>query len=523
MTDNQLGFSWKQFWITFIYENLPPVFVSPIAAICIERSKSRAWYVCQNRNLFAVSRECHPTYFLVFSWLLVYPSSWLITAGFFITLFGETDTIQIDSYQIVLAYMFLFMRRLIISVKYAYYTPEEIERLSLPAPEWTHDQGNRKLVGIGWSSPNDYPGLIESEVDFSLKASRNDAGKSKVSLQIASVADKEQTKNDEREIQTELLNNIEVSVKTLLSGIIKKAYAEKKPRAYDAYVTIMALAIAILPPLLHNYLYPNSFTLFGDNLISNMGRFFACMSGIGIMGFGLVCAFDFKRRYEALKLLRNLVKPSGLDLSSLSAEEIDVKELREKPYTLRLTDPRHVIAFMEIRNCIVRFGEQFYLRIQGYTSILILFAVFAVIMLNSIIWTRASHHSTTIVMIVLIILAIGSISLYAMFSAIRLQKLRVADIDFLRTECLLMEGLNPADEKDNNTQLKRSKSISVLGRAIDTAIFHDLTHAPTGILGQVADNKLITSILGILITGCLLAIQGFVEIGISYDALGWSI
>ena len=110
-----------------------------------------------------------------------------------------------------------------------------------------------------------------------------------------------------------------------------------------------------------------------------------------------------------------------------------------------------------------------------------------------------------------------------MFSAIRLQKLRVADIDFLRTECLLMEGLNPTDEKDNNTQLKRSKSISVLGRAIDTAIFHDLTHAPTGILGQVADNKLITSILGILITGCLLAIQGFVEIGISYNALGWSI
>ena len=175
---------------------------------------------------------------------------------------------------------------------------------------------------------------------------------------------------------------------------------------------------------------------------------------------------------------------------------------------------------MEMRNCIVRFGEQFYLRIQGYTSILILFAVFAVIMLNSIIWTRASHHSTTIMMIILIILAIGSISLYAMFSAIRLQKLRVADIDFLRTECLLMESLSPS--KDNSAQAQRNKSISVLGRAIDTAIFHDLTHAPTGILGQVADNKLITSILGILITGCLLAIQGFVDIGITYDALGWS-
>ena len=28
--------------------------------------------------------------------------------------------------------------------------------------------------------------------------------------------------------------------------------------------------------------------------------------------------------------------------------------------------------------------------------------------------------------------------------------------------------------------------------------------------------------LGILITGCLLAVQGFADIGTAYDALGWS-
>ena len=38
MQNNHLGFSWKQFWITFIYENLPPVLISPIAALLIERS-----------------------------------------------------------------------------------------------------------------------------------------------------------------------------------------------------------------------------------------------------------------------------------------------------------------------------------------------------------------------------------------------------------------------------------------------------------------------------------------------------
>ena len=73
-----------------------------------------------------------------------------------------------------------------------------------------------------------------------------------------------------------------------------------------------------------------------------------------------------------------------------------------------------------------------------------------------------------------------------------------------------------------NSDIKQ-QSISILQTAIDTATFNDLTHAPTGILGQAADNKLIiASSLGILITGCLLAIQGFVDIGTAYDALGWS-
>ena len=177
---------------------------------------------------------------------------------------------------------------------------------------------------------------------------------------------------------------------------------------------------------------------------------------------------------------------------------------------------------MEIRNCIIRFGEQFYLRIQGYTSILILAAVFAVIMLNSIIWTQASHHAATVVMILLIILAIGSISLFAMFNAIRLQQQRIADIDFLRTECLAMECSITAENTNPSNSNSKQRSISILQTAIDTATFNDLTHAPTGILGQAADNKLITSVLGILITGCLLAVQGFVDIGTAYDALGWS-
>ena len=50
-------FSWKQFWATLVYENLPPVLLSPIAVLLIERSFSRAWHVMNHRSLLALSRE----------------------------------------------------------------------------------------------------------------------------------------------------------------------------------------------------------------------------------------------------------------------------------------------------------------------------------------------------------------------------------------------------------------------------------------------------------------------------------
>ena len=38
---NPVTFNWSQFWVTFLYENLPPVIFSPIAAILIERNKNK--------------------------------------------------------------------------------------------------------------------------------------------------------------------------------------------------------------------------------------------------------------------------------------------------------------------------------------------------------------------------------------------------------------------------------------------------------------------------------------------------
>jgi len=74
-------FSWKRFWISFAYENLSPVLVSPIAALVIKRSFVRAWNACQHRGLLVLSLRYNHLPFMLFSWLVVCPSSWLLALG----------------------------------------------------------------------------------------------------------------------------------------------------------------------------------------------------------------------------------------------------------------------------------------------------------------------------------------------------------------------------------------------------------------------------------------------------------
>ena len=51
--------------------------------------------------------------------------------------------------------------------------------------------------------------------------------------------------------------------------------------------------------------------------------------------------------------------------------------------------------------------------------------------------------------------------------------------------------------------------------------FHDLIYKPTKVLGHSANQNVIGSALGIIETGCFLAIEGFSGSGIFYDVCGW--
>ena len=67
-------------------------------------------------------------------------------------------------------------------------------------------------------------------------------------------------------------------------------------------------------------------------------------------------------------------------------------------------------------------------------------------------------------------------------------------------------------------------SAKALLQQVDESInYKELIYKPTTIFGYAANNGVMGSVLGLVLTGVLFAIQGFVSVEISYNSLGWYI
>jgi len=513
-------FSWKEFWKTMIYENLPPVIFSPIATLFLEKSRSRAWHVSENRMLIAVSTKHHSLKEIIQMWLVVYPGSWLMNIGLYFAIFTEKELIMnIDPFHMILAYLLLFMRRLIIATKYGYFRPEDTERLCLPAPDWDRNKTNRRLVGQGWMTPWLFPGIIEDELTVAMD--ENDTCLQAIPFEVDSLTkDKlinQQTSNLFPQ-KTSASKENEIASGFILYRIIKSVYDSPTIKNFSLIYFFTAFTIA-LTPFFVKYLY--GIPLFGMNTyemtisIATMMGFF---NGFQLLMFGLVCSVDYERRFQCSKKLGDLVSYPGLAFNKLFPDS-DSSNI-----FIDLQKRINVFSWMNMRKVLRSFGEAFYLRIQSYTSILIFYSMFCVAILNLIIWTELRHHISTIYVISVIIFFISSISLFAIYKAIKLQSLSAEHRDYIRNEIFIIEEEIwelQLKEKSKN-KLDDLKSAKALLEQVDESInYKELIYKPTTIFGYAANNGVMGSVLSIVLTGVLFAIQGFVSTGISYDSFGW--
>ena len=526
---NPVEFSWRQFWQSFLYENVPPGIFSPILALLVERSITRAWCVCQNRGLCPISTKYNSRGFIISSWLFFFPGSWFLTLALFFKISNLNNSpLGIDVFLVVISFACLFMRRVIVSIKYGYFRPEIYEKLSKPAPEWDGDKTRRQLVTWGWSKPSDYPGLIEDELEISMQ--ENDVSLEGIYFELdQKTADSfiGKGKDTRFKAQTKFTKDYEVTAAFLLTEILKFAY-ERNPEL-EKLGSNMKLTTAIFALSLPAIVVASSLgagqDFFGStptSLIVAVGTVIGLFLCHQLLLFGLLCRFDFKRRKSAIEILGDAIEYPGVSLRQIYPDDEQSKGGADFLF-LDLEKRANVFGWTITRRVLKSFGEAFYNRIQGYTSILFLFSLVCVGILNLLFWGAFEHHISTVVALLAIIAGIAFVSLRAIFSAIDLQRLSEIHRDRLRKRMFVFEekaaSLGTSAENAKESSFVRS----LLQQADETLSFHELTYKPVTLLGYPASRSLIGSFLGILFTGFVLALEGFSGSGITYNALGWFI
>jgi len=178
---------------------------------------------------------------------------------------------------------------------------------------------------------------------------------------------------------------------------------------------------------------------------------------------------------------------------------------------------------MMCRKTLRSFGESFYLRIQAYNSILLFYAISCMVILNMIAWTQVRHHVSTIYVIILIVLIISSSCIFTIAKATKLQSFSSSQRNQLQDQLFLLEKrhMNPqnAGKPELCQQIMQAK---VLLQQVDESIdFHELIHKPVKVMGHPTTQNVVSSALGIIFTGFVLAGKGFSGAGIVYDLQGW--
>ena len=277
-----------------------------------------------------------------------------------------------------MAYSCLFTRRLIICAKYGFYRPDELERLCHPAPRWSSDKTERKFIGRGWINPKDYPGLIEDELVISMQ--ENDVSLEDISFSIEENAAQffqSKSTNSRFKAQKKFAKDSEITAAFLLAEILKSVY-ERNPllKKSESNMNIMTLIFALALPsvaIITSLNFGQDF--FGTSLISftiAIGTSIGLFLCHQLLLFGLLCRFDYNRRKSAVEILGDAIEYPGIRLSKIYPGDEELGEHDEFLF-LDMEKRSNVFAWTLARRVLKSFGEAFYNRIQGYTSILFLF------------------------------------------------------------------------------------------------------------------------------------------------------
>jgi hypothetical protein len=522
-------FNWGQFWKTFVYENLPPIFGSPLAALLLEKDAEAAWHTIQHRALLPTSTKYRPLGSIIGFWVVFYPFYFIIVGALVVRLLQLGDSAeQVDLFLPILGYFFLFLRTLIISVKYAYLRDEDVAQLTKPPPNWDEESTNRRLIMAGWRTPAAFKGLIEDELTCAMD--ENDIALQGMSFRVgpeATAAMRRHPTNDLFTAATPHNEKDQVTAGFVLHQLIRKAYHIPFPNYFYAIILGFPVVFAMIPCLVR---WQYGLDVFGEGWtkLIHIGVIIGSLNSFSLLAFGLISAHDFGRRENAMERLGKLIQYPGIPLKSflvpLDNKAASMHNASADAYVhVDLKDPDNVFAWFNCRKTLRAFGEPYFLRIQSYTSILLSYAIFCVVVLNIIVWSQVQHHVSTIYFIFIVVLAIAVIAILSINKATKLQSLSQEHRELLKKEIFLQEKiLIESPPELTQEDLEKIKKAQALLAHVDESIhYQEEVHNPTTVLGQPATHQVFSSTLGLLFAGINFAWGGFFGAQIVYDNWGW--
>ena len=152
---------------------------------------------------------------------------------------------------------------------------------------------------------------------------------------------------------------------------------------------------------------------------------------------------------------------------------------------------------------------------------LLCYSIFCVVLLNMIAWMEISHHQSTIFIIIFTIISVSILSIISIIQASNLQHTSSSHRNLIRDTIFLVEKSIIENKVFNSYNSLIINSRSLLKEVDESIYFDELIHNPTKILGYIASTTVISSALGIILTGLVLALEGFSGSSITYDINGW--
>ena len=222
-----------------------------------------------------------------------------------------------------------------------------------------------------------------------------------------------------------------------------------------------------------------------------------------------------------MDMFGSLIKSPGIKISSFIDSKDDNIDTLKQRFFIDLKIPSNVFSWMYARKVLRNFGHIFYLRIQGYVSVLLRYSIFCVVLLNLIAWMEISHHQSTLFIIIFTIISVSILSIISIIQASNLQHASSSHRNLIRDIIFLVEKSIIENKVFNSYNSLIINSRALLKEVDESIYFDELIHNPTKILGYIASTTVISSALGIILTGLVLALEGFSGSSITYDINGW--